>query len=194
MSIAQLQENYWVKGNMNELVVCIGKKGDEIIWSHAFSWTHSDVLTVSVKNEVMNLYTYRDSVVKRSMPPALTKDVQKKVLGKASQKLPEVMPLPQKQMTDTIYKIKSSYPVLNEKTLDDYYNYLNANLSEFQRRSFKEFDYLTVEPSIGAVIFIYIFALLIAVGVNFIVINNEIYDESAPENKKKRKNPYNYRY
>lgn len=193
-SIAEYQRNYWVNGNMNELVVCIGKKGDEILWSQAFSWAHSDVLTASVKNEVMNLYTYRDSVVKRTAPPALTKDMQKKILGKASQKLPEVTPLPKNQTTDTIFKVKSSYPVLNEKTFDDYYNYLNANLNQFQRRSFKEFDYLSVEPSTGAVIFIYIFALLIAVGVNFWVINNEIYDENAPENKNKWKNPYsNYR-
>ena len=127
------------------------------------------------------------------MPPALTKEIQKKVLGSTSEKLPEVMPLPQ-QSADSVIKVRSPHPVLTEQTLNDYYNYLNANLSRFQRRSFDEFDYLTVEPSTGAVIFIYVFALLIAVGVNFWVISNEIYDENAPENKNRWKNPHgNYR-
>jgi hypothetical protein len=54
ISTAMYQENYWVRGNMNELVICIGKKGDEILWSHAFSWSLSDALTASVKNKVMD--------------------------------------------------------------------------------------------------------------------------------------------
>jgi hypothetical protein len=179
MSITQYQQNYWVKGNMNELVVCIGKKGNEIQWADAFSWAHSDALTTAVKNQVLDLYIYRDSLVKRNIPKVLPvgKDVQKKVLGKAGEKLPAgIVPVPNQAIADTIIKVKSSYPVLNEKTWDDYYNYLNQNLNQFQRRSFKEFSYLKVEPSTGALIFIYIFALLVSVGVNFIVINNEIKD------------------
>jgi hypothetical protein len=190
LTTAILQENYWVRGNMNELIVCIGKKGDQIQWSHAFSWALSDVLTADVKNQVMNLYTYKDSTIKRSFPPALTKDLKNKVFGKNGKKLPDVVPLP-KQSMDTIVKVQSPYPVLNEQTLNDYYNYLNINLSKFQRRSFEEFDYLSVEPSTGAVIFIYILALLIAVGINFWVVSNEIYDENALENKDKWKNPFN---
>jgi len=175
MSIAQYQENYWVRGNKNELVVCIGKKGNEIQWSHAFSWSLSDVLTTEIKNEVMNLYTYRDSVVKRNNPVIpVTKDVKDKVFGEASKKLPDVIPIKNPISADTIIRVKSKTPVLTEKTWNDYYNYLNANLNKFERRSFEEFSYLTVEPSTGAVIFIYIFALLIAVGVNFWVVNNEI--------------------
>jgi hypothetical protein len=193
MSITQYQQNYWVKGNMNELVVCIGKKGNEIIWSDAFSWALSDELTVAVKNQVLDLYTYKDSLVKRNVPKVLPvgKDVQKKILGKVGEKLPEnVMPLPNQATSDTIIKIKSAYPMLTEKTWDDFYNYLNQNLNRFQRRSFKEFDYLRVEPSTGAVIFIYIFALLISVGVNFIVINNEIGGEDNGEDRWKRNKYY----
>ena len=176
MSIAQYQENYWVKGNKNELVICIGKKGNEIQWSHAFSWATSDVLTVEAKNKVLELYTYKDSTIKRNLPAVIpiTKEVKKKVLGKTGEKLPDVLPLPQQVSADSVIKVKSPYPVLTEKTWDDYYNYLNQNLSKFQRRSFEEFSYLTVEPSTGALIFIYIFALVIAVGVNLWVINNEI--------------------
>jgi hypothetical protein len=195
LSTVILQENYWVRGNMNELIVCIGKKGNEIQWSHAFSWALSDVLTADVKNQVMNLYTYKDSTIKKNMPRVVpvSKEIQHAVnkLRVSKDKLPPALPLPKQITVDTIIKVKSAYPMLNEQTLNDYYDYLNVNLSKFQRRSFKEFDYLSVEPSTGAVIFIYILALIIAIGVNFWVVNNEIYDESAPENKNKWRNPYN---
>jgi hypothetical protein len=193
LSTAILQENYWVRGNMNELIICIGKKGDEIQWSHAFSWALSDVLTADVKNQVMNLYTYKDSTIKKNVPQVIpiTKEMRHAVnkLKLDKNKLP-VIPMPKQVTVDTVIKVKSSYPMLNEQTLNDYYNYLNDNLSKFKRRSFKEFDYLSVEPSTGAVIFIYILALIIAIGVNFWVVNNEIYDENAPENKNKWRNPY----
>jgi hypothetical protein len=65
---------------------------------------------------------------------------------------------------------------LNEQTWNDYYNYLNENLTQYKRRSFKEFDYLTVEPSTTAIIIVYLLAALISVGVNFWVINNEFYE------------------
>jgi len=177
-SIAQYQENYWVKSNKNELVVCIGKKGNQILWSHAFSWATSDVLTAEVKNEILNLYTYKDSTVKKeNFPPVIPidKKTKKAILGKAGEKLPDVLPFPKQISTDTIIKIKSKYPMLTEQTWDDYYNYLNQNLNKFQRRSFEEFSYLTVEPSTGAIIFIYVFALAISIAINFWIINNDIY-------------------
>ena len=180
MSIAQYQENYWVKGNMNELVVCIGKRGNEIQWSHAFSWALSDALTAEVKNEVLNLYTYRDSLVKRNVPTVipLTKTLKNKVLGETGEKLPDVLPLKTQATSDTIFKVKSSFPVLTEQTLNDYYNFLNKNLNKFQRRSFKEFDYLTVEPSTKAIIIVYVLTILVSVGVNLWVTNNE-FDEDG---------------
>lgn len=155
----------------------VGKKGNEILWADAFSWAHSDVLTVAVKNEVLNLYTYKDSLVKRNIPQVLPvgKDIQKKVLGEVGEKLPAgVVPVPKQVSADTIIKVKSSYPMLTEKTWDEYYNFLNQNLHQFQRRSFEEFNYLKVEPSTGAIIFIFIFALLVSIGINFWVINNDI--------------------
>lgn len=178
MSISQYQQNYWVKGNMNELVVCIGKKGNEIQWSDAFSWSLSDALTVEIKNQVLDLYTYKDSTITRTAPKVLPvgKEAQKKILGKVGEKLPaNVMPLPNQATTDTIIKVKSTTPQLTEKTWNDFYIYLDKNLNRFERRSFKEFDYLSVEPTVGAVIFIYLFALAISVGMGFWVTNNDIY-------------------
>lgn len=176
MSIAEYQENYWVKGNKNELIICIGKKGDEILWSKAFSWSHSAELTAAVQNEVMNLYTYRDSVIKRNIPAVVptTKEIKGKILGKSGEKLPNVLPIPQQVIADSTIKVKSAYPRLTEETWNNYYNYLNQNLNQFKRRQFKEFNYLTVEPSTGAVIFIYVLVLLISLGVNIWVITNEI--------------------
>lgn len=182
ISIAQYQENYWVKGNMNELVICIGKKGNDIIWSHAFSWSLSDVLTVEVKNEVLNLYTYRDSVVKIKNPVIpLTKNLKNKVMGKVGKNLPDVLPI-KLPLRDSIIKIKSSNPVLTEETLNNYYEFLNNNLNKFKRRTFKEFDYLTVEPSNTAVIWIYILAFIISIAVNIWVISND-FDDNNNDNR-----------
>ena len=181
MSIAQYQENYWVRGNMNELVICIGKRGHDIIWSHAFSWSLSDALTVEVKNEVLNLYTYRDSVIKIKNPIIpVTKEFKNKIIGRNSKNLPDVIPVKQSQH-DSIIKIRSSNPVLTEETLNNYYEFLNNNLNKFKRRTFKEFDYLTVEPSNGAIICVFILALLMSIGINVWVISNEFEDNN--ENK-----------
>ena len=176
--IAQYQENYWVRGNMNELVVCIGVKGNEIQWSHAFSWAKSDELTAAVKNAVINLYTYRDTVVKKGSPVIPVTDKLKKTLGGVGKNLPNVLPIGNQEKYDTL-KIKSTYPMLTDKTWDDLSLYLNKNLGRFERRSFKEFDYLTVEPSKGAIIFVYILALIISLAVNFWVVSNEIYDNDG---------------
>ncbi len=195
MSIAQYQENYWVKGNKNELVVCIGKKGNEIQWSHAFSWAHSDVLTVEVKNEVLNLYGVKDTIVNKKDPIIpLANDIKDKVFGETGKKLPDVIPIKNPNSNDTIIQIKTKTPVLTEETWNDFYNYLNQNLHKFKRRSFEEFSYLTVEPSTGAVIFVYILAFVISIIVGIWVTNNEIYQGSQNNNKKYNRNNYGRRF
>lgn len=183
MSIAQYQENYWVKGNKNELVICIGKKGNEIQWSHAFSWAVSNDLTIEAQNKVFDLFTYKDSIKKSNLPPVLpvNKNLKKKVLGKVGEKLPDVLPISNQTAQvispDQVIKVKSKVPMLTEQTWNDYYNYLNENLHKFKRREFKEFDYISVEPSTGWTIFVYILALLVSVGMSFFVIKNEIRNE-----------------
>lgn len=185
MSIAQYQENYWVKGNKNELVICIGKKGNEIQWTKAFSWAISNDLTVEAQNKVLDLYTYRDSTTKVNLPPAIpvNKNLKKKVLGKVGEKLPDVVPVP-KQIGQVVnndsintIKVRSKTPVLTEQTWNDYYKYLNDNLHRFKRREFKEFDYISVEPSTGWVIFVYILSLVVSVGMGFVVIKNDVKSE-----------------
>lgn len=177
MEIAYYQENYWVKGNKNELVICIGKSGNKIQWSHAFSWSLSDVLTTEVKNKVLDLYTYKDSTIKVQIPPVLSldKNSKKKIIGKIGEKIPTLPISNNVIMTkDSTITIKSSYPVLNEKTWNIYYDFLNNNLHKFERRNFEEFNYITVEPSTGAIIFIFILSLLISIGVNIWAIRNDI--------------------
>jgi len=160
----QMQENYWVRGNMNELVLCIGKSGQEIQWAHAFSWATSNTLTVEVRNAVLDLYTYKDTVI-------------------AGQKLPVL----EIGMDDQTKRVKSSKtPVLTEQTWDDLYVWLNDNLHQFERRTFDEFEYVKVIPSKKAKIFIYILALVIAIGVNIWVTNNEIYEGSTNNFNNKR--------
>jgi len=73
--IAKYQENYWVRGNMNELVVCIGKKDTTIQWVDVFSWTTNESLKIEIKDYIINqgsvtektwnnLYTYMDNQLK----------------------------------------------------------------------------------------------------------------------------------
>jgi len=50
---------------------------------------------------------------------------------------------------------------------------LNVSLREFQRRDFREFDYLTVEPSLWAIIGCYLLVIAINVGISAWVISNE---------------------
>ena len=193
MSIAQYQENYWVRGNKNELVVCIGKKGNEITWSHAFSWGLNDILTVSVKNEVLNLYGFKDTIINKKDPIIpLVKDIKDKVFGETGEKLPDVIPIKNPNSNDTIISIKTKTPVLTEQTWNDYYNYLNQNLHKFKRRSFEEFSYLKVEPSKGAIIFIYVLALVISIVMGIWATNNNIY-QGSENNKKYKKNNYGRR-
>jgi len=165
LSIAKYQENYWVRGNMNELVVCIGVKDNQIQWSYPFSWALSNELTIDVRDKIMNLYQYKDTIIKRQIPI---------IANKLTKKLK--MPI---QYADSTLRVKSpNYPVLTNSTWNELYTYLDSNLYRFHRRSFKEFDYLTVEPSKGAIIFIWILALLISVGVNVWVITNEFNEDN----------------
>lgn len=172
-SIANYQENYWVKGNMNELVLCIGVKDNQIQWSHAFSWSLSNELTIDVRDKIIDLYQYKDTVVKKQLP-LISSNIAKTILKSKIKTIST-------QFVDTTIKIKSpNYPVLTEKTWNDLYDYLNNNLGRFQRRKFDEFNYLSVEPSKTAIIIIYIIALILSVACNIWIITNQ-FEESDNE-------------
>lgn len=180
-SVARYQENYWVKGNMNELVLCIGTKSDQITWTHTFSWALSNELTIDIRDKILNLYQYKDTTIKKQLPPTMAS------LAKAKAN-PKFKTPAQVQYVDTIVKIKSpKYPVLTENTWNDLYNYLNSNLNKFQRRKFEEFNYLTVQPSTGAIIFIFILAIAISIASNFWIISNEFWGDVKGINWKKLK-------
>lgn len=119
-NISNYQENYWVRGNKNELVICIGiDKSRNIKWTHAFSWTYNQTLVSEVKQKALDL------------------------------------------------------KVLNDQTYNQYYDYLNSNLDRFEKRSFKEFDYLTVEPVVWQIILSYIFAIIISIIMCLWIIRND---------------------
>jgi len=169
------QENYWVRGNMNELVICVGRKGNKIQWAHAFSWAKSDALTAKVENLVLNLYTYKDSTYTKQLPILPISVVLKKKLH-MKHKVP-VLPITVKNQ-DTTVKVKSEFPTLNAQTWNTLYVELNKNLKTFKRRSFKEFDYLSIELKPWAYWLIIILALGISIGTNIWAIMNDIYDGS----------------
>jgi hypothetical protein len=177
-SIAAMQENYWVKGNKNELVICIGTKGQEITWTHAFSWALSADLTAEVAQKALNLYTLSvETKTGQKLPIAIPlnskmKEVINQGTGIDTALLPPVLPLNLNKQ-DITKVTKSKTPVLTEQTWKAYYDYLNANLNRFQKRSFDEFSYIKVEPKTWQIVMIYIIALIVSIGINFWVSNNE---------------------
>lgn len=57
--IAYSQEAYWVGGNKNELVICIGidKNTSEIWWVRPFSWSDNKRVIVDAREEISNMKT-----------------------------------------------------------------------------------------------------------------------------------------
>jgi len=188
-SIAAYQENYWVKGNKNELVICIGTKGEEITWSHSFSWALSGDFTVETTQKVLDLYTMSvETKAGQKLPIAIPINSKlKETIGKGTgidtALLPPVLPLNFK--TKDITKItRSKTPVLNEQTWLEYYNYLNKNLQRFNRRNFEEFSYIKVVPKTWVVILLYVLALGISFGVNMWTFTNEFEDDNPKGNER----------
>jgi hypothetical protein len=188
---AQYQENYWVRGNKNELVVCIGKKGNSVQWSYAFSWGLNGTLTAETASKVLELYEY--TVITKTgqkLPVAIPivkelKGVISNATGIDTTLIPPALPIP--NGIESIQEIKkSSGPVLTDATWKEYYNYLDKNLHKFQRRSFEEFSYLKVEPKTWQIVLIYILALLVSGGINIWASMNEIHDRDSSYNS------YNY--
>lgn len=184
-SIAHLQENYWVKGNKNELILCIGMNdNNEIQWSHAFSWATSNILTSEIKSKILDLYEYTIHTKNGQTLPfvlplnnQLKKDISK--LTKIDTNyLPPILPLKELGITNNDISdiIKSDNPILNNNTLNTLYEYLDNNLDRFERREFEEFSYIKVEPKPRHIITIYIIAFIVSILLNIWFSRNEIND------------------
>lgn len=73
-------------------------------------------------------------------------------------------------------KIEARDMITNQKKLDlvAYVNWLEPEMqSRFIRKKFKDFDYLTVEPSMWAIMVTYFITTLICVGLGFWAVHNE---------------------
>lgn len=53
------QKNYWIGGNKNELVVCIGldKNSGKLDWVYPFTWSENKRIAVDIREDVMNMDT-----------------------------------------------------------------------------------------------------------------------------------------
>lgn len=129
--IAKYQENYWVRGNMNELVICIGKKDTVFQWCDVFSWTTNESLKIEIRDYISKL------------------------------------------------------EVINQKTWDDLYVYLDSNLNRFTRRDFHEFDYLRKKDKPWEIILTYFLGIAASIGSNFWSSTNEFKDEKNKKHKLK---------
>jgi len=187
-SIAAYQENYWVKGNQNELIICIGTKGEEITWAHSFSWSLSEDFTMEVTQKILDLYTVTiETKAGQKLPIAIPintkiKEIVSMGAGIDTALLPPILPL-NIQKANITKTTKSQTPVLNEQTWMEYYNYLNQNLQKFQRRHFEEFSYIKVVPKTWAIILLYVFALGISIGINLWTFQNEFADDNQKRDR-----------
>jgi hypothetical protein len=65
------QEHHWANGNKNEIVVCVGKRGDKVAWVHPFSWTDNKELLVETQHGIESLSTFdADSIADISITTA----------------------------------------------------------------------------------------------------------------------------
>jgi hypothetical protein len=56
---AAYQENYWVKGNKNELVVCLSlDRTGKLAWAHSFSWGMPTGITEASKTQAVYIETF----------------------------------------------------------------------------------------------------------------------------------------
>lgn len=57
LEAAIAQEAHWLKGNKNDLVLCLGTSatGKGFNWAYVFSWTPNEALPVSIRDNVMKL-------------------------------------------------------------------------------------------------------------------------------------------
>ena len=52
---ATYQENYWVNGNKNEIILCMAlDRNDKVEWAHSFSWGQPTGIAEAVKTEALN--------------------------------------------------------------------------------------------------------------------------------------------
>jgi hypothetical protein len=47
---SELQKSYWQNGNKNEFIVCLGMKGDSVVWTNSFSWCDMPKLEVKTRS------------------------------------------------------------------------------------------------------------------------------------------------
>lgn len=69
-----MQEAYWVNGNKNEVVVCVGVDSNSrtLQWVRAFSWTPNRTMLVDIRENLMELKSYDF----RKFYPVLAKDLE----------------------------------------------------------------------------------------------------------------------
>ena len=52
---AMKQEQMWKKGNKNEVILCIGRKGKETKWAYVISWTDVEILKVRLARKAKEM-------------------------------------------------------------------------------------------------------------------------------------------
>jgi hypothetical protein len=118
---AMKQEQYWLRGNKNELVICCGlSEGNKVKWAYVFSWTDEEIIKINCREKVLE---------------------------------------------------QSGQPVDLMKIVD----WLPSEIQiHWKKKDFHEFDYLTVEPPIGWVIFVYILTMFACAGTTLFAVLNQI--------------------
>jgi hypothetical protein len=127
LDAAFAQQRHWRGGNKNELILCVGLRGNEVAWGHCFSWSESEALKIEC----------RDLIVE------------------------------QKQLDLTALAAKVQ-PLI---------------VSDWKRKEFKDFDYLTVPAPLWATILVYLLTFALSLGIAYWTVENDVdpEDERRPK-------------
>jgi len=125
LDAAYAQQNYWINGNMNEFVICVGvDQNNKVQWGHAFSWTDNSSLIVEARNAV-------DAQVDKRVE-------LDQIIDWAEQNIPQ-----------------------------------KCARNDFE----KDFDYLSVEPPLWAIILTFVLTLGLNFGISFWIVGNEFMED-----------------
>jgi hypothetical protein len=118
------QENYWKRGNKNEMVITIGIDASGVVrWCYPFSWTEVEELKIELRDQISGMGQLNLS----------------RVVGLT-------VPLMEKQ---------------------------------WERKHFRDFSYLTVEPPGWAVVMVYLLTVVLNLGFGWWIVENR-YREYEP--------------
>ena len=88
------------------------------------------------------------------------------------------------EQTGVIVNIKNEIESMNDVDFSKLIGFVRDEINlEWERKDFKEFDYITIEPSVRAIITIYLLVIFINIFLGMWIVLNEIDDQTSDDFK-----------